>query len=410
MEAFQALAVEKQKESIAGRLKNMLEYAWDNNAFYREFYERAGFRPSDVCSFQDLQKIPIVTRELLASADLAKRSTPQFGRIVANTGGSSGEPLVFYLDRDAFAREWAHMHTIWARCGYRPTDCKLTFRGKNLGRKPIRYNCVHNEYMVNAYASRESQADAIRTVAARIRYLHGYPSSVYEFIRYCSGQRPDLLRIFQKHLRGILLGSEYPAPVYRDHIERVLGVKSISWYGHSEMALLAGETKPFYYVPFHSYGYCEAIPNDEGDYRLIGTSYDNVACPFIRYDTGDLISPEFREQLLVGFRVKQGRVGDFVTDASGNRISLTALIFGRHHAIFGDARFVQVRQERPGEMTLVVTLPEGHDLDDAQVLGGFDTTNCAMRFRVELRTSPFRTPSGKVPLMIPGNAQEQSSL
>ena len=35
-----------------------------------------------------------------------------------NTGGTSGQPLEFYLDHQAFAREWAHMHHLWQAHGY----------------------------------------------------------------------------------------------------------------------------------------------------------------------------------------------------------------------------------------------------------------------------------------------------
>lgn len=163
---------------------------------------------------------------------------------------------------------------------------------------------------------------------------------------------------------------------------------------------MAPEIRNNFYVPFHSYGYCEAIPDSAGKYRLIGTSYYNNASSFIRYDTGDLVTPVFDKGLLVGFGVEAGRIGDFVEDANGNRISLTSLIFGRHHPIFGQARFVQIRQERPGKATLIVSLSPDHGYEKKEVRAGFDLSHVAIDFSIEIRANPLRSPSGKVPLLV----------
>ena len=218
--------------------------------------------------------------------------------------------------------------------------------------------------------------------------------------RFCAEENPKILEFLRLNLKAVLLGSEYPAPMYRDLIEEQLGVQTISWYGHSEMAILAYETEKFVYAPFQTYGYCEAVTDGKGNYRLVGTSYDNCVSPIIRYDTGDLIIPVFDEGLLVSFRIASGRIGEFIEDAYGSRISLTALIFGRHHKIFDKARFVQIRQEKPGMATLIMVLPKNHGLEDNDISAGFDLSNVAIDFSFETRKEPIRSPSGKVPLLV----------
>jgi phenylacetate-CoA ligase len=304
------------------------------------------------------------------------------------------------------------MHRIWGQVGYRPTDTKLTFRGKNLGDRPLRYNSVHNEWLVNAYGRWSEVARALRALLdwGDIAYLHGYPSLIYEFARQCSSDAPDLVDELRVTLRGILFGSEFPAPVYRDTVEQVFDAPTVSWYGHSEMAILAPERgKKYHYRPFQTYGYCEAVADGDGAFRLVGTSYHNVASPFIRYDTGDLVTPaEQRDGLLTEFKIAAGRTGDFITDRNGRRISLTALIFGRHHPIFGVAQFVQVHQQRPGEATLLATLPGRTDQETPELAEAFDTTNVAITFRFVTRSQPVRTAAGKVPLLV-SSAQLQQS-
>ncbi len=387
---------------VATRVSAIARFAASKCQFYKSLYAASRLDMSSLERFEDIARIPIVTKSDLRAVSFDLRSVPQPGRMRVNTGGTTGRPLAFYLDRNAFAREWAHMHFIWSRLGYRQTDLKLTFRGKNLGSDSIRYNAVHNEYQVNAYCPFEARAAAVRAVAEReqIAFLHGYPSSIYEFVRACSERHPEVLDSLRRTLRGVLFGSEYPAPMYRDLVEERLGAPSISWYGHSEMAVLAYEIKPFLYVPFQSYGYCEAVSDGSGRYRLVGTSYENRASPFIRYDTGDLVRPTFENGLLKSFHIDEGRVGDFVEDIHGDRISLTALIFGRHHPIFDLARFIQVRQERPGKVVLLVVPSDDAVLSEKAVRAGFDLSNVAIEFSVQLQPEPIRSAAGKVPLLV----------
>ena len=214
----------------------------------------------------------------------------------------------------------------------------------------------------------------------------------------------------RKRLKGILFGSEYPAPVYRNLIEKELEVATISWYGHSEMAILAYETQRYKYVPFHSYGFCESITDSHGQHHLVGTAYYNTVSPFIRYDTDDEIEPVYSDGLLHSFRVVSGRIGESIVDASGNRISLTAFIFGRHHPVFQKAHFVQVRQAEAGKATLIVTMPDSDTISLSQIYDGFDMTNIDVKFDIEVQEKPYRTKTGKTPLLIRTADQIHRSL
>ncbi|OHB62423.1 MAG: hypothetical protein A2Y76_06770 [Planctomycetes bacterium RBG_13_60_9] len=401
---IESLSIPEIKVEIARRVRRIVSTACQTNQFYRRLYEDSGVPANHVWDFDDLTRVPIVKREDLKRVPLPARSNPLPGCMMVNTGGTSGESLHFLADRSAFAREWGHMHFIWGKLGYRTTDVKLTFRGKNLGREPIHYNAVHNEYLVNAYCPYAQVIDAVRHVAPRIRFIHGYPSSIYEFVRRCREEASDLLAALRTTLKGILLASEYPAPIYRDVIAEELRARSISWYGHSEMTVLAYEVEPYVYAPLHSYGFCEAIRSRDGTHRLVGTSYYNDVSPFIRYDTGDLITPEFEEGLLKSFRIADGRVGDFVVDAAGNRISLTALIFGRHHLAFENAQFVQICQEKAGQATLLVTMNSGSTLSEKELAARFDLSNVNMVFSLRVLEEPIRSAAGKVPLRVDAEA------
>src|SRR5690606_39755712 len=110
------------------------------------------------------------------------RQLPQKKR---NTGGTTGQPLDFYLEKTAYAREWAYMHAIWATLGYRYTDEKITIRGKNIGNRFYKYNFNQNEFLINAYAPLQENLHACCELITKrnIKWIHGYPSSVYSFLR-----------------------------------------------------------------------------------------------------------------------------------------------------------------------------------------------------------------------------------
>ena len=85
-----------------------------------------------------------------------------------------------------------------------------------------------------------------------------------EFAHALADQTRSVPTAFRARLFGVLLGSEYPAPVYRSVIEQALSANVVSWYGHSEMAILARETTLAVYESLPTYGYAEAVPTGEG--------------------------------------------------------------------------------------------------------------------------------------------------
>ncbi|NQZ48909.1 MAG: CoF synthetase [Moritella sp.] len=369
--------------------------------FYKNFYKKHNFTSEQLNSFEDLQLIPIVTKDDLQQFEFEQRVVNSSKGMITNTGGTSGQPLKLLLDKQAHSREWAHMHTIWEKLGYKTSSIKLTLRGMNLGDKPLNYNFIHNEFQVNAYCDFYKVALALEKTLKKhkIEYLHGYPSGIYEFIKQLDADYPLILDKLKENLKGVFFGSEYPAPIYRDYIESKLSIPTMSWYGHTEMAVLAYEKeKPFVYHPFQSYGFTESVEID-GQQHLIGTTIHNEIGPLIRYDTGDIIEPlAYKNGLLESFKITEGRTGEFVTDKNGRNISLTALIFGRHHDIFGSADFIQVQQSEVGQLIIFVTT-NNPTLNCAAL---FDSQGIEMDINFEIVNKPFKTKAGKVPLIVKG--------
>ena len=138
--------------------------------------------------------------------------------------------------------------------------------------------------------------------------------------------------------------------------------------------------------------------NIDGKDELIGTSYYNQASPLIRYNTNDEVTDIVRDDgILQSFKMKGGRSGEFVIDREGKKINLTGLIFGRHHELFNEAKYIQVKQIEKGIIEIHY-VSDGLSVDKAATL--FDSNNVNMDISFVQRDEPVRTVSGKVGLLI----------
>jgi phenylacetate-CoA ligase len=197
------------------KLKEILEHAYASVPFYRRLYRSHAYHPDRFRSIDHFNDVPVVTKEALREWELTDRSVDERGALLRNTGGTSGEPLAFYIDREAFAREWAHMHAIWRSAGYQPSDLKLTLRGKNLGSQVLRYNVVHNEYVVNSYAKYDQVIAKLRSLvrSKQIAWIHGYPSLVAELSTVLQQEDSETLARIQQSLKGVCLAQNIRHPV-----------------------------------------------------------------------------------------------------------------------------------------------------------------------------------------------------
>lgn len=400
IDEFSLFAPKQKKDFTLKRMKALVIYAYDNINFYKEYYDSQGYHPSDLKSFEDINKIPIVDKAILNRYDIEKRSAPVKGRYIVNTGGSSGTPFSFYIEPSSMGHEWAHMHHIWENLGFKASDLKIVFGGRSDLKKVVEYDVVRNHFAIDIYADYKLVAKELKKVLRKhtIKYLHGYPTSIYDFAIFCKDQDHELQHMLSANLKGVFLGSEYPHEHYRNAIEEIFKVETISWYGHTERAVLAYEkNEKFVYEPFGTYGFTETLKVGD-DYQLIGTSFYNFATPLIRYNTNDIISNiESEEGILKSFKVTKGREGEFIIDKNNKNINLTGLIFGRHHEIFNHSKFIQVKQVDVGKMEVHFV---SDSISEEEATELFDQRNLQIDITFVKRLEPVRSPSGKVNLLI----------
>ena len=402
---LETVSIDFRKDFIFQRVRKVTEHAFKQVPFYKQHYQKFDFHPDQLKGFDCIQKIPIITKQDLVAFEIEQRSYSDKGtsRMLANTGGSSGTPLSFYIQTDSYGHEKSHMNHVWSKLGFRQSDSILTFSGRSKAKHAIQYDGLRHAFMVDIYQPFERLAEAIGQLIRRNRmprFLHGYPSAIYDFLAQVERERSGLAEQLRDIVDGTFFGSEFPNPVWRQKIESITGASSVSWYGHTERCVLAYEAgEQYQYVPFPTYGYAETTDSESGE-QLVGTSFYNFASPFIRYNTEDGISTYSADEgLLQAFSIVDGRNGEFVTDKNGKKIPLTGLIFGRHHRLFDYCRSLQVSQSEIGKSAIYYSVLPGVELpSEASQL--FDSSNVAMEFEFVRCDSPIRTAAGKVGLLI----------
>lgn len=397
---FETLSKRDKEDFIFNRLKKIVEYSYFNIKFYKEYYDSNGFHPSAMKKMEDFFNVPITSKEIFNEYDIEERSKDVKGRYKVNTGGTSGTPFGLYILPSSMGHEWAHIHTIWERLEYKVSDFKLVFGGRSDLSNIVEYDVVRNHFGLDIYSEYDDIAIKLKNILrkSKIKYLHGYPSSIYDFALYCKKNDEELLNILKRQLKGAFLGSEYPHKHYRDFIEETFEIRTISWYGHTERAVLAYEKeKSFTYHPFHTYGFAEAIKNDN-EYDLLSTSYYNLATPLIRYNTNDKVNNvTFKDGFLDSFEITKGREGEFILDKKNKKISLTGFIFGRHHQLFNESKFIQVKQVSSGEVEIHYV---SDTVSEEKASSMFDSNNLELNIVFKKKEKPTRTISGKINLLI----------
>src|SRR5690554_5348220 len=159
--------VGQKKEYAYRRVKNIAVYAKKNVPFYTELYRAADVQPERFKCFDDILNLPVITKEQLQKVPLEYRSSKVPARSLVNTGGSSGQPLEFFIEPSSVGHEWAHMHHIWRGLGFKQSDMKVVFGGRANVRKVVQYDSARHQLSVDLYSGWPRIADRLLEVYNR---------------------------------------------------------------------------------------------------------------------------------------------------------------------------------------------------------------------------------------------------
>jgi phenylacetate-CoA ligase len=348
------------------KLKQLLLHAKQNVPFYARQFAEAGFNPERMQAIDDFKVLPFLSKsEIRKNLEALQWKGCPGGLFRYNTGGSSGEPLVFYFDRrrqayDAAAR--ALTHRWW---GIDIGDKELYLWGSPLeitkqDRLKTLRDLLTNQLLISAFEVSPQHVPQMVAQIKRFRpkCIFGYPSTIDLFCQMASKQNLDLRSI------GVQVVFS-TAEVLYDHQKHSIsdyfgGIPVVDGYGSREGGFISHQCRenthhvmdPNYILEFIKDGK-EAPAGEDGEITV--THLDAWGMPFIRYRTGD-IARSGTGQCKCGRGLQsissiQGRTTDFVVTPDGRWQHALSIIYVVRD-IEGVAEFKIIQQ----------------DVDDIQVL------------------------------------------
>lgn len=359
------------------RLVNFLNWSVTTVPHYRKLFKTLGADPMDFKSIEDLKKLPILSKKEVQNnpTDFISEGVPRHKMGMVHTSGSTGAGLCFYTTREAIQEQFAMYQRYLGWHGLSLNEWRAYFGGRsvvpmNQTTPPFwRYNFCGKQVIFSGYhMSDENLSHYVEVLKKRkLEWIVGYPSLVTLLAQYILNFGVSL----GYSVKGIILSSENLMPQQQDIIEKVFGTKPIQDYGLVEAVANISQCERgclhvdenFSAVEFEKFDY------DDESYRVIGTNFTNLATPFIRYDTGDIVSLDTRgcECGRPGRAVKSidGRREDYVLLKNGTKI-------GRMDHVFKDLINVseaQLYQEKAGTIEVrIVKGPKYGASDEKQLL------------------------------------------
>lgn len=366
------------------RLRELLQDVSAHVPYYRDLFARLGFDAASIQSTADLQRLPFLTKTVIrANTDALKHDQAQ-GLARFNTGGSSGEPLVFFIGNKRFSHDVAAKWRATRWWGVDIGDPEIVVWGSpiELGKqdriKSWRDKLLRTQ-LLPAFEMSETKLDqfiaTIRSVKPRM--LFGYPSALTHIARHAQKRGVNMTDL---GIKVAFVTSERLYDEQRSTISQVFGCRVANGYGGRDAGFIAHEC-PAGNMHLTAEDILVEIVNDAGQVQPPGVAGEIVVThlstndfPFIRYRTGDIgvlgSIPCSCGRGLPLLEDIQGRSTDFVVAADGTVMHGLSLIYILRD-LSGVKAFKVIQETRALTQVLLVT-DEGFASDGAaQIISGF---------------------------------------
>lgn len=299
LEETQWWSPEQLRELQNKNLRALIRHAYKNVSYYHHIFEERGLIDKDIQTVEDLPKLPILTKDDIRQNfhDLMANDSKKRKPFLNTTGGTTGDPLKYYIDMDVASINWAGMFRGWAWAGYKLGDKRATIAGSSLVTdKPTFKTRARNIIERNlSLSALDMSEQIISSYARRLRrykplYIRGYPTVLYLFADYLNMQGISDIRP-----KAIFSTAEMLLPHYRRIIEEQFRCKVFDHYGCYDGGPQAMECPQHCGYHISAEKVIMEFVGEEGKLvppgcsgRIITTDLRNYTMPFIRYAVDDM--------------------------------------------------------------------------------------------------------------------------
>ena len=384
MEVSQWQNAEQLESLRVKRLQRLLSHAQQHVPYYRDLFKSLAINTASIDSLDVLTHLPFLTKAIIRENNDALKSDIPDGLARFNTGGSSGEPLVFYIGNERVSHDVAAKWRATRWWGVDIGDPELVLWGSpiELGAQDrvriLRDKLLRTE-LLPAFEMSEQKLQEFITAIQRFspKMLFGYPSAFARIANFAKQKSIDLINV---GVKVVFVTSEYLYDEQRQLIEACFACKVANGYGGRDAGFIAHEC-PHGNMHITAEDIIVEIIDNAGNPLPVGKSGEIVvthlatsAYPFIRYKTGD-VGVLSDQQCTCGrglpiLQEIQGRTTDFIVAQDGNVMHGLALIYILRD-IESIKEFKIIQESRDETRILLIVDSNFRDEDKNLIINGF---------------------------------------
>jgi phenylacetate-CoA ligase len=341
METSQWLPADSLRELQVQNLRRFLVDVGRCVPCYRDLFREQGFDPRKINSLEDIQQLPLIGKPFIRANQELLKADNAMGLSRFNTGGSSGEPLIFYIGKERVSHDVAAKWRATRWWGVDIGDPEIVVWGSpiELGAQDrvrhIRDKIIRTR-LLPAFEMSERKLDGfiqeIRKVSPKM--LFGYPSALSLIAAHAEARG---IGMDDLGLKVAFVTSERLYDHQKEKIETVFGCRVANGYGGRDAGFIAHQcpqggmhltAEDIIVEIIDKEG--KVLPNGEAG-EIVVTHLATRDFPFIRYRTGDIgvLSDEACPcgRGLPLLKEIQGRATDFIVAQDGTVLHGLALIY-----------------------------------------------------------------------------------
>lgn len=390
------------------KLHRVIEHAFQTVPYYRRIMEERALTPYDITDFNDLRKLPLLTRDILRTQqEVLLSSEADHATLQTNfSSGSTGARAEFKQDLNF--RMWMRAHQLrtYGWC----SDWQLGEPFVLLWGSEIYWSFKQfSDYFENVLSNRREfntfrlSDTLIKKVLKQLTAFQPVLVSTYTNAMHLLAREARRQHISVKALRAVQGTSEPLPPPIRAWIAEVFECEVYDKYGMRETNIVSHESPQHDGMLIQAENvFVEFLRTDTGQPckdgetgKLVITTLNNLSMPLIRYETADLASP-LSGYSKAGFGLPRmtsvaGRRQDLIVTPRGDFID--AYFFSYLIMRFEEIHWFQVVQREEEQLDIRLYAPSGLSADSRAALVERIHHHTGYPFRIEFEMLSAMPPS-----------------
>ncbi len=314
------------------KLIQLIHHAITTVPFYRQYAKEKGLTVNDFVAFEDLKKLPIVTKEMINENPEMFYSDKlnEYDICHVHSSGTTGSGFKIITTYESIHAQWATFWRHRRKLGIDFDMWQLSFASREAVpikrmRPPFwRYDYPGKRIYFSAFhESEENLAFYYKKILdSHIEWIHGYPSLINLLADYMIKNNLSFT-----HVKYVTTGAENLLDYQIRNIKQAFGVSPIQVYGQTENVAIFSQESDGTIVIDEDFAAVELLENEYGTCDVIGTNLYNYAMPLIRYKTKDTVEYKMCPD---GRRIIEkidGREEDYVSLPNGVKVGKLDHVF-----------------------------------------------------------------------------------